>query len=381
MADSINRSRPSYFIQIALRMRVRMHIVFLAFKVYRSIKKVKLVFSEIMKIDRKISGGKRKYVLKNGKYWIGLYMPAFPSKNFDRYILSEMNRFVPHTFAVNNFQQVNFAITTKCPMRCEHCFEWDNLNLHETFTKDELKNVISKLQARGLGHISLSGGEPMVRFNDMLELIGDADKSTAFWVLTSGFNLDFSRAQKLKQAGATGVIVSLDDITPEKHNRFRGHNQAYQLATKAAQATNQAGLMLAISVCVLRENANAAFLTSHAEAATAMGADFIQWLEPKAEGNFRGKDVTLSTEQIIEMEKSFLSLNHDAQYLHIAPIMYHGYYQRRLGCLSAGKSSFYVDSRGMVHSCPFCHSSDYQIMDWLNNADPKMNKISACPSY
>ncbi len=381
MANTISSSRPSYLVQIALRIWVKIHIAFLAFKVYRSIKKVKLVFSEILKINRKVSGGKRKYAVKNGKYWVGLYLPPFPSKNFDRYILTEMNKFVPHTFAINSYQQVNFAITTKCPMRCEHCFEWDNLNLHETFTKDELKLIISKLQAKGLAHLSLSGGEPMVRFNEMLELIRDADRSTEFWVLTSGFNLDLSRAQKLKQAGATGVIVSLDDINAEKHNIFRGHNQAYQFAALAANATNQAGLLLAISVCVLRENANADFLTAHAEASTAMGADFIQWLEPKAEGNYRGKDVILTMEQISEMEKAFVSLNHDARYRHIAPILYHGYYQRRLGCLSAGKSSFYVDSRGMVHSCPFCHSADFQIMDWLNNADKKGKKISACPSY
>lgn len=381
MADSISSSRPSYLVQVALRIWVKIHIVYLAFKAYRSIKKVKLVFSEILKINRKVSGGKRKYVVKNGKCWIGLYMPAFPSKDFDRYILTEMNRFVPHAFAINSYQQVNFAITTKCPMRCEHCFEWDNLNLHETFTKDELKNVISKLQARGMGHISLSGGEPMVRFNDMLELIREADRSTEFWVLTSGFNLDLPRAQKLKQAGATGVIVSLDDINAEKHNRFRGHNEAYQLAAKAANAINQAGLVLAISVCVLRENANASFLTAHAEAATAMGADFIQWLEPKAEGNFRGKDVTLTMELISAMETSFVILNQDARYRHIAPILYHGYYQRRLGCLSAGKSSFYVDSKGMVHSCPFCHSSDFHIMDWLSNTNRNEKKISACPTY
>jgi len=381
MTDSKCSSRPSNFVQIAARIWVKIHIVFLAFKVYRSINKVKLVFSEMMKINRNVSGGKRKYAIKNGKYWIGLYMPAFPSKNFDRYILTEMNRFLPHSFTVNSYQQVNFAITTKCPMRCDHCFEWDNLNLRETFTKDELKQIMVKLQAKGLGHISLSGGEPMVRFNEMLELIREADRSTEVWVLTSGFNLDESRAQKLKQVGATGVIVSLDDINAEKHNTFRRHNQAYQLATTAAHATNQAGLLLAISVCVLRENANASFLTAHAEAATAMGADFIQWLEPKAEGNFRGKDVSLSMEQISVMEKSFVSLNHDAQYRHIAPIMYHGYYQRRLGCLSAGKSSFYIDSRGMVHSCPFCHSSDFHIMDWLNHTGPTKKKISACPTY
>jgi MoaA/NifB/PqqE/SkfB family radical SAM enzyme len=374
-------SRPSRLIQIAVRMWIRIHIVWLALKVYKSVKKVKWVISEMMKINHKISGGKRKYAVKNGKYWIGLYLPAFPSIQFDRYLLTEMNRLLPHTYSVNNYQQINFAITTKCPMRCEHCFEWDNLNLPETFTQEELKHVISKLQAKGLAHISLSGGEPMVRFNEMLELIRDADKSTEFWVLTSGFNLDVTRAKKLKLAGATGVIISLDDIDAEKHNRFRRHNQAYQLATMAADSTNQAGLMLAISVCIIRENANASFLIAHAEAATAMGADFIQWLEPKAEGNYRGKDVSLTTEQISEMEKVFVSLNHDAQYRHVAPIVYHGYYQRRLGCLSAGKSSFYIDSRGMVHSCPFCHSSDFYIMDWLRNSDRDKKKLSACPTY
>ncbi|WP_194775892.1 radical SAM protein [Pararhodonellum marinum] len=374
-------SRPNSFTEFWVRKWIRLHMLWMAIKIYGSIKKVKRVFVAFDEFRFKMFAGKRKFGVKNGKYWFGLYLPPFPSKNFDRYVQTEMNRYVPHSRPVNAYQQINYAITTKCPMRCEHCFEWDNLNLKETFSLEELKSIVSQLQQKGVGQISLSGGEPMARFKDMLELIRDAEKSTPFWVLTSGFNLDEDKAKKLKEAGATGVIVSLDHFDPDSHNIFRGHPQAFQLAERAAYASNKAGLVLAISLCVTRETANAAFLIQHASLAAKWGCDFIQWLEPKPEGHYRGKEVTLSQEQINEMESVYVSLNQDKTYNHIPHLMYHGYYQRRMGCLSGGKFSFYIDARGMVHSCPFCHSSDFKITEWLEANDTNKIPVTACKSY
>lgn len=377
------RNPPGYLLRNWVRIWVNIHIAILAFRAYGSLKKTKNALKGLQEFKKKAfaKNGRRKFSVKNKQYWFGLYVPPFPSKNFDRLILTELNRYVPHSLPINAYQQVNFAITTKCPMRCEHCFEWDNLNLRETFTLSHLQEITKKLKQDGLGDISLSGGEPMVRFEDMLELIKSGSRDTEWWILTSGFNLNDEKARQLKKAGATGIVVSLDHYDPKINNKFRGYKDAFGHAIRAAKASVNAGLTLAISVCVTRENTTDEFLTAHATLCESLGADFIQWLEPRAEGHYRNKEVMLQSDQVGILEDLYVSLNHDPKNNHFPLVIYHGYHQRRVGCMSGGKFSFYVNALGMVHSCPFCHSNDFKISDWLEMPKIGRKEVTPCKVF
>jgi MoaA/NifB/PqqE/SkfB family radical SAM enzyme len=377
------RQLPGKWEGFKVRLRAKLRIAWLALKAYKSIKKARVAIGHFIAFKKLIVGGdgKRKLTAKNGKYGFGLYVPPFPSQNFDRFVLTEMNRYVPHHLPVNAHQQINFAITTHCPMHCEHCFEWDNLNKHETFLPGELKEIMVTLQQEGLGHISLSGGEPMVRFKDMLELIKHGAKTTEWWVLTSGFKLTTEKAKQLKLAGATGIVVSIDHYNPEIHNLFRGHSDAFAQASMAVAASAAAGLFTAVSVCITRSNANRNFVMKHTEMCYRLGADYVQWLEPRAEGHYRNRDVMLGKESISLLEDMFETLNHHPDYEHLPTIVYHGYHQRRIGCQSGGKFSFYVDAAGMVHSCPFCHSHDFKVTDWLKQPLAERGMVTACKAF
>ncbi len=366
-----------------VRVRAKLRLFWLALKAYRSLQKARQAITYFKAFKKNVAGGsgKRKLVVRNGKYGFGLYVPPFPSANFDRFVLTELNRFMPHNLPVNAHQQVNFAITTHCPMRCEHCFEWDNLNKPETFSLAELKSITGHLQQEGLGQISLSGGEPMVRFRDMIELIQSGSRSTEWWVLTSGFNLTAEKAALLKAAGASGVAVSIDHYLPEVHNLFRGHPHAFEQAAQAVSAAARAGLFVAVSICITRENANLDFVLQHARLCKNLGADYVQWLEPRAEGHYRHKDVMLDAGHISLLEHLFETLNHDPAYADYPTIIYHGYHQRRVGCQSGGKFSFYVDSAGTVHSCPFCHSHDFKVTDWIKEPVGLRRPVTGCAAF
>ena len=362
---------------------IKVHFFFLALNTYKNFKKTFEVLKIFQEFKKKTFGGdgERKITIKNGKIWFGIHIPPFPSNNFNKYILTEFHRYIPHSRSINAFQQVNFAMTTKCPMRCEHCFEWDNLNLPETFSLEQLQHIIKRLQNQGLAHISLSGGEPMIRYEEMVKLIENGNKDTHWWAITSGFNLNEEKAKRLKKARATGLVVSIDHYNPSAHNKFRGHKDAFTHGVKAAISAGKAGLLVAISVCVTKENANRLFLMNYMELSLKLGADFVQWLEPKAQGHYRNKDVEMNESDIRLMEEVYEELCHNSQYRKFPPIMYYGYYQRRIGCFSAGRSSFYVDSVGMVHSCPFCHSADFKITDWLEMPSIEKKQITKCELY
>ena len=164
----------------------------------------------------------------NGKYYLGVYTPGWNSKVYERFIASQLNDFKQITkLKVNRFNNVFLAITKKCVLQCEHCFEWDNLNKKDVLSDIELQDIVKRIQDKGVSQIQFSGGEPMLKMDTLVNLLIHADRSTDFWITTSGFKLNNKNAKRLKEAGLTGAIISLDHYIPEKHNEFRHFRDAY----------------------------------------------------------------------------------------------------------------------------------------------------------
>jgi MoaA/NifB/PqqE/SkfB family radical SAM enzyme len=273
---------------------------------------------------------------------------------------------VPHNQPVNRLQAIQLAITNKCPMQCEHCCEWNNLNREETFTTDELKKIIDAIQQEGCTQIYFTGGEPMVRMSKLEELIRHASVFSDCWVLTSGHHLTPGNALRLKKAGARGVFVSLDHFEEKEHNRFRGSDYAYEEALLAVENANQVKLATAFSICLTRSFVTENNLMRYARLAKECGVSFVQLLEPRAVGHFEGKEVDLTREQLRLLDAFFLKVNYDPQYRDYPVFIYQGYQQRSVGCLSGGKFSMYIDAAGYIDACPFCHTHSFDAHDILS---------------
>jgi MoaA/NifB/PqqE/SkfB family radical SAM enzyme len=289
-----------------------------------------------------------------------------------------------HCFPLTHTEKVKFvflAITRKCPMRCEHCFEWDNLNQKESFSKEQLLKTVDMYQQKGVLQFHFSGGEPMTRIKDLLELIEFASQKSECWVLTSGFNVTKENAVKLKQAGCRGMVVSIDHYIPELHNIFRGNTMAFEGAVSAIKHARAAGLVTSVSVCATKAFMDGGHLLPYIEFAHKLGVQFIQVLEPRSLGHYADKNVSLEEKHIKVLEETFTSINHNMAYKNYPTLLYHGYHQRRVGCFS-GSRSVYVDSAGDVHACPFCHTKSFNIIDELKAGKTELpDKENACPLF
>ena len=111
-----------------------------------------------------------------------------------------LNRIVPFRPQQTTLNMVFLAITKKCPLACEHCFEWEALNQKRKLTLPDLHALVRTFQDQGDTQIFFSGGEPMLRVHDLLEVLPAARPGTDFWVITSGFNFTRQNAEKLKHA-------------------------------------------------------------------------------------------------------------------------------------------------------------------------------------
>jgi MoaA/NifB/PqqE/SkfB family radical SAM enzyme len=370
--------------RIWLACRVRGTILKIALQCYGSFSKAFKAARSLQAFKKSVEANTslKRCVKIEGKYYFGIYIPAYPSAIFNRFVATELNRMLPHHQPVNKMQVVQIAITNKCPMKCEHCFEWNNLNQKETFTSDELKQIIAAFQAEGCTQFHFTGGEPLVQMNKLEELIGFTSRSSECWVLTSGLNLSVENATRLKNAGATGVVISLDHYDAEMHNLFRGNAHAFENVMIAVEHANRVKLVTAFSICLTRSFVSEKNLMKYAGLAKDCGVSFVQLLEPKAVGHYEGKQVTLSKEHFDLLDSFYGKINFNKLFKDYPVYIYHGHYQRKIGCLSGGKWVLYIDSAGFIDACPFCQTKSYDARDMLSGKlTPGKIQLGGCPSY
>lgn len=384
------RGSPRYKIKVLKRFEkdcihlwVKIHLFLLAIKTYGSLAIATKVLKQLKKVRESTMGsGNLKLIRVNGKYYHHLYAPAFPTKIFDDYILGEFNRIRPIRKHTNILTFIFFAITRKCPLRCEHCFEWNNLNKKESIELHHLKAIVKKFQEDGISQFHLSGGEPLVRFKDLRSLIASAEKKSEFYVLTSGFNFTAANAKALKDGGLTGVVISLDHFDPAKHNSFRGFGDSFSQVIQAIQYAQEQQLVVALTICVTKSFITWHNLMAYAELARTLKVVFIQLLEPKAVGRYKDKNVLLDRSHVAILDRFFETINFDPRYEDFPIAIYHGYHQRRVGCLSGGNRALYIDSEGFINACPFCHTKNFNVRELLSNKNDSRNLIRSarCPT-
>ncbi len=117
------------------------------------------------------------------------------------------------------------------------------------------------------------------------------------------------------------------------------------------------------------------------ELAKETGVHFVQFLEPKAVGHYKNEDVSLQKDQVALLEEIFLKMNFSNTYRSYPVITYHGYYQRRQGCFSAGKKGLYIDTDGDINPCTFCHKKSGNILDPDINTLLTSMSEAGCPTF
>lgn len=124
--------------------------------------------------------------------------------------------FTPHVVAWN--------LTRRCNLKCVHCYISagpTETAEGELSTSECLRIADQILELNTAPLFILSGGEPLLR-EDLEEIASHAVKRGATVVVgTNGTLLTTDRIRRLKDAGVTGVAVSVDSLDATYHDRFR----------------------------------------------------------------------------------------------------------------------------------------------------------------
>lgn len=306
-------------------------------------------------------------------YYIGiLRAPRFPSAAFD-HMVAKGGLNIPAA-GVNGRQirqQINYAIlavSRRCRYACRHCYEHDNLADKESIPVERWQQVMGELQDTGVGIVVLSGGEPMLRFDCLLELLKSGDKNRSdFHLHTAGHGVTRPRAEALKEAGLTAAAVALDDYDPERYDRFKGYPGAFQEAVSALEHFHRAGILTYTNVCLRKELMNSGALGRYLELARDLKVGAISLLEPKPWGQYASTqaDELFSEDDRSRVTAFFQTVNLHKKYRDYPYVEYLSYYERpeHLGCLMGGHSHLYINGRGQVQPCVFLPVSFGSIME------------------
>ncbi len=120
---------------------------------------------------------------------------------------------------------LRISVTDRCNMRCTYCMP-DGIELkprEEILAYGEIERFVRIAVGEGIGHVRLTGGEPLVR-RDIVSLVErlDAIDGIDGVTLTTNGSLLAGMARDLAAAGVRRVNVSLDSLDPDTYAEMTG---------------------------------------------------------------------------------------------------------------------------------------------------------------
>ncbi|MBP8598381.1 MAG: putative heme d1 biosynthesis radical SAM protein NirJ2 [Selenomonas sp.] len=149
---------------------------------------------------------------------------------------------------------ISWNTTNACNMYCAHCYRDAGCKAEEELNTDEAKKLLREIAKAGFKIMIFSGGEPLTR-PDIIELVQYASDLHLIPVFgTNGTLITLEMAQKLKDAGAKGIGISLDSLDKAKHDKFRSFPGGWDGAVQGMKNCRAVGLPFQIHTTVMDWN-------------------------------------------------------------------------------------------------------------------------------
>lgn len=195
--------------------------------------------------------------------------------------LTEPQQFVAPLMVVWNFTQA-------CNFKCRHCYQDARSRLPDELTLDEQIGVVDKLARLDVSMLAFSGGEPLMgkNFWEVARHAGDVGFHMS--VATNGSLCTPENVERLVQCRIGYTEISLDSISPEKHDDFRGGKGYWEAAVRG------------IDACLANPNMKVGVATTVTRLNIDELEDIIQWCIDRGVNTFyafnfiptgRGRDI------------------------------------------------------------------------------------------
>ncbi|MDK8282708.1 MAG: radical SAM protein [Peptoniphilus lacrimalis] len=279
--------------------------------------------------------------------------------------------------------------TSACNLHCTGCWaaEYGNkLNL----TYDEMSNVVKQGKELGIHFYMFTGGEPLVRKDDLIKLC-EEHKDCQFLAFTNGTLVDQKFCDEMKRVGNMMLAISLEG-SPEVNDLRRGEG-VYGKVMNAMDLLKENGLIFGTSICYTSKNCESVTDKEFVKLMVDKGCRYAMYFHYMPVGNDASVELLPSPEQRIAAKnriRQIRNLKH-GEGLFTMDFQNDGEYTD--GCIAGGRNYFHINANGDAEPCVFIHYSDSNIrentlleilknplfMAYHNNQPFNENHLRPCP--
>ena len=257
-------------------------------------------------------------------------------------------------------RRLSVELANICNLHCSYCFRSDD-NLYsahaEFFPLDLLRRVITEAHsAANVTRINFTGGEPTLhpQFAETLRTIGNAGLTVSF--VTNGWH--FERvwpALEANRAAVSHVAFSLDGVTREDHDRWRGDG-SFDRLVRAFTRCYMSNLPFGIKIVIRRDLVDQ--LEQIAIFAARMGAASLNFVHVMPTSNAVADDSALSRDEQRAAEQEIAILARIFKMNIGIDVGYYNVDGTRPPCAPLAGVSMNIDYRGRLSLC--CNLSGFR---------------------
>ncbi len=246
--------------------------------------------------------------------------------------------------------------TSACNLHCTGCWaaEYGNkLNL----SYDEIDDIIRQGKELGVYMYIYTGGEPLVRKNDIIRLCEKHD-DCIFLCFTNGTLIDEQFADDMLRVKNFVPAISLEGM--EESTDSRRGDGVFNKVIQAMDLLREKKLVYGISSCYTSANYDSITSEEYFDMLIQKGAYFIWFFHYMPVGNNAVPELMPNSEQreivyrrIRDMRRRkplfSMDFQNDAEFVG--------------GCIAGGRRYFHINANGDVDPCVFIHYSDSNIRE------------------
>jgi MoaA/NifB/PqqE/SkfB family radical SAM enzyme len=246
--------------------------------------------------------------------------------------------------------------TSACNLKCTGCWaaEYGNkLNM----TYEELDGIIRQGKELGTYLYLYSGGEPLVRKEDLLRLC-DAHPDCQFGAFTNGTLIDEPFVDELYRVKNFVPIISVEGF--EADTDFRRGAGTFKKVERAMALLKEKRLLFGISCCYTSKNTEMIGSEEYFDQMIEWGAKFAWFFTYMPVGKNAVPELMVSAEQRAFMYKQVRKFR-DTKPLFTLDFWNDGEYAE--GCIAGGRRYIHINANGDMEPCAFIHYSDSNIRE------------------
>lgn len=249
--------------------------------------------------------------------------------------------------------------TSSCNMHCTGCWAAEyghKLNL----SFEDLDSIVTQGEELGIYFYMMTGGEPLMRKDDILRLAEKHDKC-AFHLFSNGTLVDQDLCEEMKRVGNISLSLSVEGF--EEVNDLRRGKGCFNKVTHAMDLLKSNGLIFGTSICYTSKNYKTVTSDEFLDFLISKGVRYSWYFHYMPVGKDASTDLLVSPEQreymyhrIREIRAAeggkpifVMDFQNDAEYVH--------------GCVAGGKFYCHINTNGDVEPCVFIHYSNANIHD------------------